>query len=243
MKLLLAGLAVTALSHCMLDREEEVMVLLPPPPVLWQAAFPRLCFKVVTLDAHNTVREARVEDWRKPVSVTCARSPHTPLLAFPEESSAPGLRPAGGFYPDSFRAFQGGQILELTWEEGPAALVLSQVALLGRDVSLFNITRLCRYLLEQGDPWSVDLADIADKISREALTAWDIDRLPCRDAELQTGPGTWFLESPFAAAVAAEGGWTRLAGVSLGSHRLYSLSGASWKVEVGPQEAAMVRAP
>jgi hypothetical protein len=249
--LALVVVLTSSMACCDLATEEQVKVLLPAPPVLWQIAFPRLGFRVVTRDAGNGVQETDVGDWRAPVTVTCARNVNSPILAYPLENGitgcavpAPGhLRPAGGFYPHSIRTFKSGEVLELTWEDGAAAFVMSRVAGLDRDLSLFNVPRLSRFLLAQGDPWGLDLDAVAQKISRGELTAWDIDRLPCRDAKVAPGPGTWFLESPFSLSFEAEDGRIRMTGVSLGGHRLYSLAGTSWQLEVGQVETVMIRCP
>jgi hypothetical protein len=248
-RLALVVVVVLKAAGCDLATDDEVKVLLPAPPVPWQIAFPRLGFRVVTLDARKGVRERNVDDWRAPPVVTCARSVNSPILAYPREtgladSAAAGdLRPAGGFYPLSLRAYQGGEVLELTWEDGPAALVMSRASARGLDVSLFNVSKLRRYLQEHGDPWALDLDAISQKVALGVLTAWDIDTLPCRDVEVEPGPGTWFLESPFSPSFEAAHGKVVLTGVSLGCHRLFSLAGTSWRVAVGEQETALVRAP
>jgi len=240
----LVALVISSHASCELARDDdEVRVLLPPPPALWQIAFPRLGFRVVTRDARNTPQETQVDDWREPVAITCARSVNTPVLAWPLGSRVPGLRPAGGFYPLSLRTFRDGEVLELTWEDGAAAHVISRVAQQGLlDASLFNVARLRRFLRKHADPWELDLDAVAQSISRGELTAWDIDGLPCRDVELEPGPGTWFLESPFSSSFEAANGRILLSGVSLGCHYLFSLKGACWRVEIGQQEVVMIPA-
>ncbi len=122
--------------------------------------------------------------------------------------------------------------------------IMSRVAAQGRlDVSLFNVQRLRRFIQERADPWALDLDSVAQKISDGDLTAWDIDMLPCRDAAVEPGPGTWFLESPFFSPLEAVDGRVTLTGVSLGCHWLHSLGGRSWKMEVGEQETVLVPAP
>jgi hypothetical protein len=246
---MLAALSLSTTACRELAMEREVKVLLPAPPVTWQIAFPGLGFRVVTRDARGGVRETDAVDWRGPLNVPCARDVNTPVLAYPLETGKPGspvsspgaLRPAGGFYPSSLRSVEGADTLELTWEDGAAALVISRVAGLGRDVSLFNVTRLRRFFREEKDPWGLDLDRIAQKISQGDFTAWDIRRLPSRDAEAEPGPGTWFLESPFSASFPAVHGAITLSGVSLGAHGLFSLDGAAWKMEIGVGEVLLAR--
>jgi hypothetical protein len=233
-------------TGCDLAPDHEVTVLLPVPPAAWQIAFPRLGFSVMTRDGANDVREMTVDNWRNLPAVSCGRTPNTPVIAFPVQSEQlrpAQLRPAGGFYPASLRARGGAAVLELTWEDGPAALVMFRVAGQGLDPSLFNVQKLSRYIRQNRDPWDLDLDAVAQKILRGELTAWDIDMLPSRDAEVQPGPGTWFLESPFASTFESVNGRVRLPEISMGSHRLFSLKGTSWNVQVGPAEVVMIPAP
>jgi hypothetical protein len=239
MKHFLWSLAVAAFSiaGCDLAPDEEVDVLLPAPPAAWQIAFPRMGYRIVTRDGHNRLQEATAADWRTPVTARCAREVSSPVLAYPLEGS---LRPAGGFSTLSLREYRGREALELTWRDGAAALVVARLADLGRNVSLFNVPRLRQFLAEADDPWDVDLDAVAQKIAQGGFTAWDIDRLPSRDAEVGPGAGTWFLESPFSALQEAENGRIRLSGISLGCHMLFSLDGRRWRLEVGNQETFLV---
>ena len=150
------------------------------------------------------------------------------------------LRPAGGFFPLSLRASGDRQVVELSWEDGPAALVVLRVAAAGRDTSCFNVPRLCRFLRETGEPWALDLDAVAQKIAQGEFTAWDIDRLPCRDAEVQPGPGTWFIESPFFSTIDAAGGKVVLPQIAWGTHRLFSTAGPSWTLEIGERESVLM---
>jgi hypothetical protein len=163
-----------------------------------------------------------------------------PVLAWPSREH---LRPAGGFYPLSLRDFQGQQVLEVTWQDGAAAMVVERLVREGRDVSVFNVPRLRRFLEESGDPWDVDLDAVAEKIARGEFSAWDIDRLPTREVEVFPGSGTWFLESPFSPSCTAENRRIRLPTVSLGGHHLLSLDGACWRLEVGPREVLLAPSP
>ena len=237
-RLALVAAVMGLAAACDLAIEEEVAVLLPAPPVRWQIAFPGMGFSIVTPSAHDWALKD-VLDWRTPVAVTCIRGVNIPVLAY---ASREHLRPAGGFYPLSLKDYQGQQVLELTWQDGAAALVMERLARQGRDVSLFNVPRLRHFLEESGDPWDVDLDTVAEKISRGEFNAWDIDRLPSRNADIDPGSGTWFLESPFSASFVAENGRIRLAGVSLGSHHLFSLDGRCWRLEVGPRETFLTAA-
>ena len=132
-------------------------------------------------------------------------------------------------------------MLELTWRDGAAALVVDRLARQGRDVSLFNVPRLRRFLGELADPWDVDLDAVAEKISRGDFTAWDIDRLPTRSLDVSPS-GTWFLESPFSPSYSAEDGRISAATMSLGGHHLFSLYGTCWRLDVGPRESLLTAA-
>jgi hypothetical protein len=243
--------ALLSVSSCsFLALEEEVTLLCPTPPVAWQIAFPGLVFRAVTTDSRGAPVVTEITDWRGPVAFKCLRTANAPIVAWPYEpgnrespAHVPGLlRPAGGFFPLSLRAIGNGQVLELSWADGPAALVIARVAAEGRDVSRFNVSRLCLFLRGSGEPWSLDLDAVAQKIAQGKFTAWDIDPLPCRDAEVEPGPGTWFLESPFSPTFEANGGRILLPRIALGPHRLFSLSGRSWIIEVGQNECVIVPA-
>jgi hypothetical protein len=237
---LLAGAAalIVSAASCGLAVEEEVNVLLPAPPVPWQIAFPGMSFSVVTRTAHS-IEQTAATDWRALVAVRCVRSVNVPVLAWPSQEH---LRPAGGFYPLSLRDFQGQEVLELTWRDGAAALVMERLARQGRDLSLFNLPRLRLFLGESEDPWDIDLDTVAQEISRGDFSAWEIDRLPCRSVDLRPGDGTWFLESPFSGSYRADEGRIRLASVSLGAHHLFALDGSRWRLEVGPRETLLTAA-
>jgi hypothetical protein len=238
-RLALVSAVICSAACCELATEEEVNVLIPAPPVAWQVSFPGMAFRIVTRDARNVVQEKVVDDWRTPAAVTCVRSVNAPVLAYPREGH---LRPAGGFYPLSLRELHGREVLELTWMDGAAALVTARLVEQGRDVSLFNVERLRRFLEDTGDPWEVDLDVVTQKVSLGDFTARDIDKLPSRDADIDTGPGTWFLESPFSASFDATNGRIRLTGVCLGFHHLFSLDGGRWSLEVGRQETILTDA-
>jgi hypothetical protein len=243
--------ALLSVSSCsFLALEEEVTLLCPTPPVVWQIAFPGLVFRVVTTDSRGAPLVAEVTDWRDPVALKCLRTANAPIVAWPYEPGnrqspvcVPGLlRPAGGFFPLSLRANGNRQVLELSWTDGPAALVIARVAAEGRDVSRFNVPRLRLFLRESGEPWSLDLDAVAQRIAQGEFTAWDIDPLPCRDVEVEPGPGAWFLESPFSPTFEANGGRILLPRIALGTHRLFALTGRSWVVEVGENECVIVPA-
>jgi len=91
-----------------------------------------------------------------------------------------------------------------------------------------------------GEPWALDLDAVAQKISQGEFTAWDIDRLPCRDAEVEPGPGTWFIESPFFPTVDSTGGKVVLPRITWGTHRLFSTAGPSWTLEIGERESVLM---
>jgi hypothetical protein len=194
---LFAGLI--GLSSCpVFQTGQRVQVLLPPPPVHWQIAFPGLAFRVTARDGSGAPVQIVVEDWQQPMEIECSRAVNTPILAWPFVPACRGavpvgpglLRPAGGFYPGSLRTFRGQEVVELAWEDGAAALVVDRAVSAGRDASRFNVPRLCRLLRERDDPWSVDLDAAAQRIAEGEFTAWDLDRLPSRDVRVSTGGGT-----------------------------------------------------
>jgi hypothetical protein len=243
--LVLAALAV-AVHGCSFGAvDQDVQVLVPAPPAHWQVAFPGLSFRVTARDASGAETESVVTDGRTPVTITCARAVNVPILAWPmaPHGRTSDLRPAGGFFPLSLRELQGREVVELSWEDGAAAVVVDRAAEAGRDMPRFNVERLRGYLAETGDPWRVDLDAVAQHIARGDLTAWDIDRLPAWDVSIMPGEGTWFLESPFAVPRPALNGSLNLPGVPRGSHSLFSLTGGRWSLEVGGEEPVLISRP
>jgi len=243
---------VTLLCSCALAQTDQpIQVLLPPPPAGWQIAFPGLVFRVSSRDASGARVEVDAALWHEPVGLTCARSPNVPILAWPwvpagERSGGvpPGsLRPAGGAFPRCLRDWKGRTVVELSWEEGPAALVLDRAAAQGADLARFNAARLFGYLGKRSDPWKVDLDKAAQRIAEGTFTAWDLDDLPVKDVSLDTGPGTWFLEDPLEPPAGAEGGAVSFGAVAVGAHRLFSLAGAVWRVQVAEGEVMLMPGP
>jgi hypothetical protein len=228
--------------------EEDALLLCPTPPVPWQIAFPHLGFRIVTTDWRGRPCVTEIADWRSPARFRCPRAVNTPIVAWPYEpgnseprAGSPGiLRPAGGFLPFSLRASGDREVIVLSWEEGPAALVAARVQAEGRDISRFNVSRLCEFLGEHADPWALDLDFMAQRIAQGEFSAWDIDRLPCRDTEVEPGPGTWFLESPFLPTFVAADGRVLLPQVTRGTHFLFSTAGSSWRMQSGENESVLV---
>lgn len=231
------------LSSCsILETAQTVAVLVPAPPPIWQVAFPNLAFRITARDGTGSLVDALAPDWREPAVIACAHEVNRPVLAWPFVPSGPHpvaagvLRPAGGLFPRDLRSWNGEVVLELRWEDGAAAVVLDRAAAAGADLSRFNAERLRGYLRRAGDPWKLDLDLAAQRIAEGAFTAWDLDELPCRAVAAAVGPGSWFLESPFSVPVAAERGVVNLGEVTMGTHRLFSFAGGSWRLQVGEGE-------
>ncbi len=248
-RLALCVLAASVAACAVFGPDAEVQVVLPSPPEHWRAAFAGLGFRIVVPRGQSMRAERDAAGGESPVAITLDKITNAPVLAYPFDQGGAGagagvpglLRPAGGFYPYSLRRRDGEEVLALTWEDGAAALVVARLLDRGYDVSLFNVERLSRYLREAEDPWSWDLEAIAEKIARGDFTAWDVDELPRRDAAVSPGPGTWFLESPFALPLAALEGWIVLPGVTWGDHCLFSLGGESCRLSVGERDVVLVK--
>ena len=170
----LAGIAAwIVLAACSLTAvDQDIDVLLPAPPGHWQVAFQGLGFLVSAREASGRQTQVTFIGWESAARVRCARSVNAPILAWPfTPGLEPGtLRPAGGFFALTARHGRSGDAVELTWENGAAALVVDRVAAAGRDVSRFNVERLCTYMAREGDPWRLDLDSIAQKIAQGELT-------------------------------------------------------------------------
>lgn len=224
----------------------RVVVQMPEPPPQWLCAFPRLSFVVRYVDARGQQREVPVADWRASVEVVCSKEQNAPFLAYPvaalggEPGSPIVLPPAGGFFPLSLGSGESARMLSLSWEEGCAALLVSRVRSLGRDMSMFNLARLLREMRESEDPWGWDADRIAERIAAGCFSAFDISRLAVRDVTISPGEGEWFLESPFAPVRrAANGQRIELAAVPCGAHTLFSTAGERVRVFVGEEETVI----
>ena len=233
----LAGVTVVFAASCAaVMPETDVTVVLPVVPAHWALAFPDLGYQLVYC---NAIGVALTMDAPGKGSVVIAGGLRggSAILAYPRAraDSSHLLRPAGALF---YSGREKGSPLQLTWEDGPLALVISLLASLGRDSSLFNHERLAHYFAQVPDPWELDLGAIAQKIADGRFTAYDIDRLPSRDVELVTGSGEWFFESPFA-EVLDQGGAVTARSLSLGMHGLYCAEGGARVLYVGEQETVM----
>ena len=231
------------LSCELLSPGARVIVRLPPPPPHWQRAFPGLGFLLEFRDASGRIQQLVGEDWTGGAEIFCSKEQNSPVLAYPwiVEGSPAGsnrvLPPAGGFFPLSLEDAGGQEALCLSWEDGCAALVVSRVKALGRDIGLFNVSRLVELMRLADDPWSWDAVGMAESIAAGEFTAFDIDPLPSREVELAVCEGEWFIESPCATARCVDSGGTLvLPAVPLGAHTLFSMDGSATSLYVGQRE-------
>jgi len=250
--LLIALWAAEALTGCSLvEPDQSVQVLLPAPPAGWQVAFPGLTFRVTSSGRDGVVTEAVTSDWRRPVRLTSARSNNVPVLAWPwvppsdraQAICAGVLRPAGGLFPAGLRSWRGQPVMELTWEDGAAALVLDRARSAGADLARFNAPRLLSCMRARADPWTLELDRAAQCIALGTFTSWDLDERPSRDIQVDPGPGSWFLEDPLVPPLRAEGTRVVLKGVTWGTHRLFSLGGACLRLQVEEQRQLLLAGP
>jgi hypothetical protein len=222
----------------------SVLVHLPEPPPHWQRAFAGLSARVLYLGDDGRPREAACGAWAEPVRIVCGKLQNSPVLAFPlARTGLPGgaeeeLPPAGGMFPMSVGDGDQGRTLELTWEDGCAALAVWKALEMGRDVSFFDAGRLAAKMREAPDPWAWDAIAIAEAITRGGFTSFDLDRLPCLDVHVGPVSGEWFLESPFAAVHAVSpAGRLLAAGVPAGMHTLFSAAGERIRIFVDGERA------
>jgi hypothetical protein len=167
------------------------------------------------------------------------------MIAGEEEADAarPGsFRPGGGLFPSSLTRGDDGLCVPLTWQDGPVALVIFRLLSAGMDVSMVNAARLSEYLGRAKDPWEIDLERVTERLARGEFSAYDIDPLPRRSVTLGTGPGTWFLESPFRPAMPADtGGTLQISDLPLGLHTLFSSDGGRIRLTVGRSDLVVLR--
>lgn len=251
-KMLLIAGGLGLLAGCSLvEPDQSVRVLLPAPPAGWQIAFPGLTFHLTSWSSSGAVTEAVALDWRQPAQLACARSTNVPVLAWPCVLSPGGakaipagvLRPAGGLFPADLRSWHGQPVIELTWEDGAAALVLDRARSAGADLARFNAPRLVSCMRARADPWTLELDRAAQCISLGTFTSWDLDERPSQDVEVDAGPGSWFLEDPLAPPAQAEGTRVVLKRITRGTHCLFSLGGARWCVQVEEQQQLLLAGP
>jgi len=197
----------------------EVGLRLPELPEHWRRAFPELCFELVSPDPAVPLTDCL------PCGLGALRLPkqaNWPVLAYPR---ARGVRlpPAGALFPLDLAP--DGVTLRLSWEHGPAAEVLLALAREDFDISLVNGERLLTEMLARsaGDPWSLDLGHLAERLASGEFRVTDLRPLPAREIVLQVPPGQWFLESPFREAqTVGPGQALTLPTVPLGVHRLFA---------------------
>ena len=198
-------------------------VHLPPPPDHWQAAFPRLGYRIVYPSRERGGFEERMVDGRAPIQVELPKICFLPVLAFPNPATeSVELPPAGGIYP--LDCSTSDRSIVLSWERGAAAEALRRLWSQGVDCSALNVERLTREMAERcrGDPWELDLERICAGLAAGDFHLTDIRLSPSRDLPIEPGPGHWFLESPFRRPVAAgPDGLLLLEAVSLGAHLLF----------------------
>jgi hypothetical protein len=234
------SVAALAASCALFVRDAEVSVVLPPPPAHWVRAFPDLRFRIEYRDATGVERSVEVPSGAR-TTIHCTRLCNSAVLGRPLcRADREGLlRPAGALVPLNETETE----LPLTWENGPAAVVMSRLRSLGRDTSLFNAGRLEEYMAREPDPWNLDLVGIAQKIAEGTFSAYDIERLSQRDVTVAAGAGEWFFESPFSGKAASDqSGAITARSLAVGMHGLFSAEGRALLVYVGQQEC-VVTAP
>jgi hypothetical protein len=171
------------------------------------ARLPGLAFIIVCPDGSGRIRRISVEDRTQSPIVSCSKTPHMPVLAYPwvpgdgaRAPIAPGvLRPAGGLFPIGVEFGSAGGSLALRWEYGPVAELFLLLHEAGMDVGLVDAERLLDLMGNDEDPWRWDIEGIASQIASGDFNAYDIDPLPRKMVRLRAGPGTWLLEDPFRA--------------------------------------------
>jgi hypothetical protein len=135
-------------------------------------------------------------------------------------------------------------VLELSWQDGPAAALLGALWDAGVDVALLNAPRLVERMRGAADPWAWDIASVAERLAAGDFTAWDLDLLPCADVSVRTGEGEWFVESPFAAPQdAGPAGMVRLSALPYGIHSLFGPGGRRCSVFLDARGPVVVPPP
>jgi hypothetical protein len=225
--------AVVALffSGCaFLSPVEDTVVEIAPPPDSWAEALPGIRFTVVYVDDDGSLSRVALEDGVFSAVIPCRKTPNSPVLAFPWNSSAPlgVLRPEGGFVETS----QGRLLCTLDWEEGPLAVICLLLWKAGFDPGTFNIERLGGYLNKRTDPWEWDLPGICQKIVAGDFSAYDVDPLVIKEIRIQLPEGEWVCESPFFPPLLSTGAPMEIELV-MGMHAFFSPGCGRMNVYVG----------
>jgi hypothetical protein len=234
-----AAASAVSFSCALFAPDVEVTAVLPSPPGQWSRALGDFGLALVYWDSAGAEHSQDVPA-AGTVRINCSRRGNSPVLAYPRVPADSGrlLRPAGGLFPLDLEE---GNVLRLTWEKGPVALLLSLLRPLGGDTSRVNAGRLAEYMAREPDQWGLDLVGMAEKIAAGCFTAYDIDLLPHREVTVETGPGEWFSESPFSGVMVADtAGTITMPSLSLGMHGLFSLEGRALRICVGQRETPIL---
>jgi hypothetical protein len=220
-------------------------VKIPPPPEHWRESFPELVFTLLYPDENGCLREVLVPDWSCPMTVTCSKRSNAPLLAYPWDgavsTSVPraALKPAGGIWPLGVEQDNGRGVLELQWEDGPAAEVIRGLWEAGMDTGLVNAERLAASMRECEDPWRWDVIGIEGRLASGDFDVYDIDPLPREDVIFAAPDGDWISEDPFRAVIRPDSeGFLTLKDLPYGRHTLFGRDDA--RIEIYLDERGLV---
>lgn len=169
---------------------------------------------------------------RTPV-VALPRMQNVPILVYPVIAGFPDgprtylLLPGGAIFPAQVT---GAGYLRLTWEAGPAALVMQAVVARTGSPRSYSAQRLHDELLirTDGDPWRVDLDTILELLLAGAFRVTAIRRGETFELNAVVAAGEWFSHNLLASPVTAHGnGAAGELNVSLvrGLHRYFHESG------------------
>jgi hypothetical protein len=235
LRLLPLFLCLSSVGCSWFSDEFTVSVVLPELPEHWLGAFPELHYELVIPRADTTPESV---PWPEDGRLSIKKEPNWPVLAVPYiRDERVHLPPAGAVWPLDLTA--GGQTLAFSWERGPLAETLLALRRERVEVSALNTTRLALELQErsEGDPWTLDLVHLGERLASGEFRVTDIRALPVRDILLAVPAGQWFLESPFRLPqVVPEGEALFLPRLPLGTHRLFRSDGlAGYVLYVGEQ--------
>jgi hypothetical protein len=232
---------VLAASCAWFGPQAALSVKMPEVPRQWRQAFPDLSFDVVFQDSAGSWQTVLVTESCGETVIDCWKGCNSPVLAYPRAARSAGLlRPAGGLYPRDCVDNGGCAALALSWEGGCLAMIFKLLAERGLDASFVNAERLALLLARHADPWTLDLAGIAESLARSDFSAYDVDLLPARDVQIGPGVGEWFLESPFSRTYAVSASESIVfPGLSVGMHSLFSVQGQIILIWVGEKETVI----
>ena len=211
---LIVAVHLSAIGCAPLSHTVDVLVGLPESPGHWEEVWGSPGFRISWRSHPGAGGETQTRPGVREIALSLPKGSVTAMLAWPVwPSGGPALqpgeafRPAGGIWagdrtegdPDpsmTNRHF-------LTWLDGPAAFVVSEVARLGADTGALNHERLIAEIAERvpGDRWLLDTGRVIRAFCERSMRANYIRAVPLTPIRTELPEGHWVGGSPFRAPI------------------------------------------